>query len=137
MINGSNKEFPSYQVHLFNFIEITCCLICQFLDFKPSAVIAFDGAVCGLFLVYITPITIHLKCLYPQLFCLNKQINNQSTALNINQSIEDSLLSRPLCNDHEILKKKTSSIVRITFYLVILALGIFIFGYSLYELIFQ
>jgi len=135
LFNGSETDHPAWQNHLMNFSMIVSCLLVEFFNFQPASVIAFNGSVCGLYIVYITPIACHIKCLYPEVFCSKplELIDRESIS---NSLIENSLNADPRqsCNDHTDLKSKSASIVILTFYGMLMLIGLFIFAVSIYGL---
>eukprot|EP01017_Pseudomicrothorax_dubius_P002668 TRINITY_DN10185_c0_g1_i4.p1 TRINITY_DN10185_c0_g1~~TRINITY_DN10185_c0_g1_i4.p1 ORF type:complete len:465 (-),score=36.66 TRINITY_DN10185_c0_g1_i4:142-1536(-) len=64
---------------IFNIILTLSCVIPQIFDIDPKLVIAFNGAVCGFFLVYVIPIGLHHKMLYGKQDELRRSILSPST----------------------------------------------------------
>jgi len=57
-------RIAKWQFHSFNLVSNIIFLIAQLMAFNINMIISISGAFGGLFLCYIIPIYLHLRCLY-------------------------------------------------------------------------
>lgn len=82
-----NPKPPGVPPHLVNIFMAISCLIPQMFNVDPSVVIAWDGALCGFFLIYLIPINLHLKMLYGDKNELRRSLAQPSSHVSL-QTVE-------------------------------------------------
>lgn len=84
LIWGEDKIPPTYGPICYNLCFALTCLAFQMLGIKPNDVMAFAGTSSGFVMIYLHPLTIHLK------------------ALSMKQKNEKNLLDQPLTEKNEV-----------------------------------
>ncbi|CAK62184.1 unnamed protein product (macronuclear) [Paramecium tetraurelia] len=108
-----HKREPSKKVYWgFSVLFMILCLTTQILNIPVGLVISFDGAVCGFLLVYIVPISLHLKCYYTQ---------NKVTLIGDD---DDECNTHANCVNHKD-KNSIPMFARIAFYALMMGIGIY------------
>jgi len=64
LIYGPKVRISNFNFHAFNAFYNISCLIVALIGWDISKIIGFTGAVAGFLLIYIIPISVHLKCMY-------------------------------------------------------------------------
>ena len=61
LVFGEGKNPPKFAFITFNIIFILSLLVVQIFNISPSAVMSYGGALIGFVIIYLLPVTIHLK----------------------------------------------------------------------------
>lgn len=64
LLHNNEREVKRWEFHTFNIIFNCLCLGFEIFVFEPITVISYTGAFGGFFLIYVLPISLHIKCLY-------------------------------------------------------------------------
>jgi len=113
------ENIPNIYKDFFNLGILSICLIFGLLNVNPDIVIAIDGAIMGLFIIYVVPIKLHFKCLNVREEKIYEDLNK-----NFEQMEESFLLKSHV--DQQCLKGESwsSQKLRVVFYTCIILIGV-------------
>ena len=85
-IYGEENDPPMTVTLLYNFIFLAICLAIQILNISPNEVMAIAGASSGFVIIYLHPLSVHLKTL---------AVKKRREKLGIDDSNDEELLAKP------------------------------------------
>jgi sodium-coupled neutral amino acid transporter 9 len=126
--------YPKWLFYGYTVVYLFACLAAQLANFNPGTVIcnyhinniAFDGAVCGFFMIYIVPISLHMKCYYSDATLVEDSLPDDSGLL-VNPKQRSDTVSKYDCVEHP-TKSRLSKLTRCIIYGLFICVGLFNMG---------